>query len=151
MKNKKNDIIVLSTYLLMFIGLLLCMALFNSCKSVENVKVIHDTIRHYQVKEVPVVVHDSVYHTQYVEVFTKGDTVYRQTFVQDKVYVEIPVEVHDTIIDEKVVNVPVEVIKEKEVKVKGFFYWFGIIMSIMAVVGLATGIYFCKIEKGACE
>lgn len=140
MKNKNSEIIDLSTYIFLIICFLLCIALLNGCKSVEHVQVVHDTIQHYKVKEVPVVVHDSIYHTQYVNVYTKGDTVYKEIKVNDGMYVEIPIEIHDTIFDSKVVNVPVEVIKEKNVK--GFFYWFGIIMCFISVIGLVVWIYY---------
>lgn len=138
MRHLKENI-TFGIFLLLCAGILLC-GLLSSCATAKRIEVVTDTIYKERVREVPVVVHDSVYHTQYVEVFTKGDTVYRQTIVQDKVYVEIPVEVHDTMYLSKKEPYPVVEYVDKEVR--GFFWWFGLIMTFLGLISVALFFYF---------
>lgn len=115
--------------------------MFGSCKSAQQYIVVHDTIENTIYKKDIETIHDSIYTDRWHDRYIKGDTIYMRDSVLVVRYRDRDVVKVDTMYLYKSAETPYPVPVVEEKKVRGFFWWAGLVAWVGAVAYSAIKIY----------
>lgn len=120
-------------FVVAMIAIVSIVPLCSSCSSAKNFVVVHDTITHNVYQKDIEFIHDSIYQDRWHDRYIQGDTVYLKDSVMVVKYKYKDILKTDTMYEyvSQDVPYPVPVIEEK--KVRGFFWWAGLLAWICAV------------------
>lgn len=113
---------------LAFLFLVLC---FCSCKTITKVEYQDRIVDHYITKEIHDTLKEKTTDSIYLEIITKGDTVFQTKYKERTLWKDRIVETHDTVWRDSIVMVYAE--KTKEIKHIPTFFWICFVFSSIII------------------
>lgn len=113
---------------LAFLFLVLC---FCSCKTITKVEYQDRIVDHYITKEIHDTLKEKITDSVYLEIITKGDTVFQTKYKERTLWKDRIVETHDTVWRDSIVMVYAE--KTKEIKHIPTFFWICFVFSSIII------------------